>query len=433
MIDMRPFSFVLSLSSLLACVLGVAACTTERVTPARLAPDTAPLVLTAVDVAALPFWNGDDVNAARPALEKSCARILRANPDAAFGVDARFGRYADWQAPCADLMQARADNVGVDMRGFMVRWFNVYAAAARVDGPDKNDADNRLHDNGLFTGYYEASLNGSRTRHGAYQTPLRARPADLVMVDLGQFRDGLKGQRIAGRVVDGTLKPYETRAEIESETAALADDDARVIVWVDDPVDVFFLHIQGSGRVQLDDGSVMHVGYAGQNGHVYTAIGRELIARGALGKENVSMQTIRTWLEQNPDQAESLMNINQSYVYFTMLAGDGPLGGENVALTPMRSLAIDRSKIPYGVPLWLDAGGPGSDVVTPDGGDMVAPLRHLMVAQDTGGAIRGAVRGDVFFGFGADAEQRAGIMKSDGRYWLFIPKSIHVEQIKNDK
>lgn len=405
--NMRPFSLVLVLS------FALAACGTGPEEPPRFAPDDAPLVLRAADVSALPGWNDDDVAQVLPALQKSCARIAKAAPDKAFGVDARFGTMADWQAPC----QALAQTPPVDMRAFMMQWFNVYAAVAATDRGD--------HENGLFTGYYEASLNGSRTRHGPYQTPLRVRPADLVMVDLGQFRDSLKGQRIAGRVVDGNLKPFETRGQIEAQTPALQDDDATVLAWVDNPVDAFFLQIQGSGRVQMDDGSVLQVGYAAQNGHPYTAIGRELIKRGAMTKDEVSMQSIRAWLEAHPDQADDLMNVNASYVYFQLIEGEGPLGGENIALTAGRSLAIDRSKIPYGVPLWLDAGGPGSDVVS-DAATTIPPIRRLMMAQDTGGAIRGAVRGDVYFGYGDAAEHNAGLMKSDGRYWFFIPKSVTV-------
>ncbi|WP_435640679.1 murein transglycosylase A [Micavibrio aeruginosavorus] len=395
--NMRPFSLVLVLS------FALAACGTGPDEPSRFAPEDAKLVLRAADTSVLPGWNEDDVAQVLPALQKSCARILKAAPDKAFGADVRFGTMADWQMPCNALAQTPP----ADVRAFMNQWFNVYAASAEG------------HETGLFTGYYEASLNGSRTRHGSYQTPLRVRPTDLVMVDLGQFRDSLKGQRIAGRVVDGNLKPFESRDQIEAQTPTLKDDDATVLAWVDNPVDAFFLQIQGSGRVQMDDGSVLQVGYAAQNGHPYTAIGRELIKRGAMAKEEVSMQSIRAWLEAHPDQADELMNVNASYVYFQLIEGEGPLGGENIALTAGRSLAIDRSKIPYGVPLWLDAGGPGSDT------DKTVPsIRRLMMAQDTGGAIRGAVRGDVYFGFGDAAEHNAGLMKSDGRYWFFIPKSV---------
>ena len=243
-----------------------------------------------------------------------------------------------------------------------------------------------------------------------YKTPLYQRPDDLVMVQLGDFRDHLKGERIAGRVIDGNLKPYEPRAEI---VAGQWPHNEEVLVWVDDPVDAFFVQIQGSGVVQLDNGQAMRIGYAGQNGHVYYAIGRELIKRGELTKENVSMQSIRAWLENNPAQADEIMNTNASYVFFRKLDGEGPIGGEGIALTAGRSLAVDRSLLSYGLPVWTDIEAPYEGA---------APLRKLMVAQDTGGAIRGAVRGDVFWGYGDHAESVAGSMKSSGQYWILLPR-----------
>jgi membrane-bound lytic murein transglycosylase A len=269
---------------------------------------------------------------------------------------------------------------------------------------------------GLFTGYYESTLNGSRTKHGPYQHPLLARPDDLVMVDLGEFREELKGQRIAGRVIGGSLKPFESREQIVSGKLK----DAKPIVWLDDPHDAFFVQVQGSGVVHLDDGSTMRVGYAGQNGHVYYAIGRELVKRGIYSKEDVSMESITRWMRENPAKADELMNTNKSYVFFTEMpddgSGAGPQGGEGIKLTAQRSLAIDRSIIPYGFPVYLSA-----DVTDLSG----KPFKRLMMAQDTGGAIRGPVRGDVFWGAGAAAEGKAGPMKAQGRYWFLIPKSVN--------
>ena len=270
---------------------------------------------------------------------------------------------------------------------------------------------------GLFTGYYEASLNGSRTKSARYNIPLHKRPDDLVMVQLGDFREDLKGRRIAGRVRGGNLKPYESREEI---VAGDWPHDDEVLVWVDDPVDAFFVQIQGSGLVALNNGQTMRIGYAGQNGHPYYAIGRELIKRGQLTKDTVSMQSIRAWLAANPRQADEIMNTNASYVFFREIdAGKdsggpigGPIGGQGVALTKGRSLAIDRSLISYGLPIW-------TDIEHPSAGE--PPIQKLMVTQDTGGAIRGPVRGDVFWGYGKTAETLAGQMKSQGRYWVLIP------------
>lgn len=349
----------------------------------------------------LPGWGTDRYAEILPAIEKTCARIMKNDPAKPFGLLEEAGSYGDWQAVCTDLLNLpeRTDH---SIKAFFEQRFTPYQI---LSGDEAY---------GLFTGYYEASLKGSYTKSERYHVPLHKRPSDLVMVDLGLFREHLKGERIAGRIENGALRPYEARDAIVAGNWPYTDD-AHVLVWVDDSVDAFFLQIQGSGRILLDDGSFMRAGYAGQNGHPYYAIGRELIKMGHLTKETVSMQSIRAWLEAHPDQADSIMNTNKSYVFFEQIAGDGPLGGENVALTATRSLAIDRSLLPYGLPFWVD--------IEPPMENMPA-LQRLMMAQDTGGAIRGAVRGDVFWGYGEEAELLAGHMKSKGRYWVLLPKKI---------
>jgi membrane-bound lytic murein transglycosylase A len=371
---------------MVALALGLSGCGTVAMN------ENAGLALHPASFADLKGWNQDDVFPALLAFQKSCVRILKQSDDGkAFGPDPRFGTYSDWKQICRDPVT----------QGRPQAWFEKNFAVWQ------GVADNGAEE-GLFTGYYEAALKGSRTRHGPYQTPLRKRPADLVMVDLGQFRDSLKGQRIAGRVVDGDLKPYEDHRAIDQ--GLLPQDDTLPLVWVDDPVKAFFLQIQGSGQILLDDGTTMRVGYAGQNGHIYYAVGRELVKRGLMDKDDVSMQSIESWLNAHPDQAKEIMYTNPSYVFFQELAGDGPLGGENVPLTPERSLAVDRGKLAYGIPIWIDAPS--------------AAMQRLMVAQDTGGAIRGPVRGDIFFGYGEQAEARAGPLKAPGRWWLLLPKHI---------
>ncbi len=374
----------------------LAACTggQKQAPDVTTAPEKPPqLVLQETTFAALPNWGSDNFAGFADAFGKSCARILKGDPAKKMGALPQSGTYGDWQPACRSFV----NGAPTDLKTFFETRFTPYAVLA----------DNEP--NGLFTGYYEASLRGSRTKGGVYQTPLYKRPDDLVMVQLGDFRDEMKGQRIAGRVIDGNLKPYESREQIVNGQWPHND---QVLVWVDNPIDAFFVQIQGSGVVQMDDNSVMRIGYAGQNGHVYYAIGRELIARGVLTKENVSMQSIREWLTSNPSEADTLMNTNKSYVFFTQLTGEGPIGGEGVALTPMRSLAVDRSLMSYGLPLWVDIKGSNT---TP-------PINHMMVAQDTGGAITGPVRGDVFWGYGATAEAAAGTMKSQGQYWVLLPR-----------
>jgi membrane-bound lytic murein transglycosylase A len=363
------------------------------------------LVLKSASFSDVPGWNADAQDAALVAFARSCARILKQSPEKPFGPDSWAGTYGDWQSACRVLPNSEMATPE-DARTYFEEWFIPVAATA--DGNPE----------GLFTGYYEASLRGALKQEGLYQIPLRARPADLVMVNLGEFRDELRGTRIAGRVKDGYLKPYEDRADIED--GKLPKDMDVSLLWTDSAIDAFYLQIQGSGVVTLTDGSERRVGFDGQNGHVYSAIGKELIARGHLTKGNVSMQSIRSWLEANPVEGRDIMRTNKSYVFFRFTDNDvekngGPLGGEGISLTPERSLAVDRSLIPYGIPVFLDAENPNPDHPR---------LQQLMVAQDTGGAIRGPVRGDVFWGHGDAAEKAAGPMKSRGRYWFLLPKSL---------
>ena len=365
-------------------VLLLAACATQ--------PSNPPLALKEVSFKDLPGWGGDDLTQVLPALRLSCERILKQQPTAHFGPIEQSGSYGDWHSVCTDFL-ALQNTSRVALRVFFETRFQPYEALAG----SKQE--------GLFTGYYEASLRGSRVKSGVYRYPIYGRPDDLVMVDLGEFRPELKGQRIAGRVVTGQLKPYETRAAITAGNWPYKD---KALLWVDDPVDAFFVQVQGSGVVKMDDGQMVRIGYAGQNGWPDYAIGHELVKRGYLTQDNVSMQSIRAWLGQHPDEAAEIMNTNKSYVFFKELGQEGPMGGEGVPLTPGRSLAIDHSDIPYGVPMWVDIEAPA--------------MQRLMVAQDTGGAIIGPVRGDVFWGYGPEAEASAGSMKSQGRYWLLLPK-----------
>ena len=357
------------------------ACTPRPPPPPRL-------TLAPAGFADLAGWQQDDAGAALAAFARSCAALVKAPSGSTLGVG---GGIESWQAACAAL-PAGADAEAA--RGYFEHWFQPWQAG------NNGDSD------GLFTGYYEPELKGVREKEKGFATPLMKRPPDLVMVDLGRFRPAWRGERIAGRVVNGSLSPYESRAQIER---GALDRFHLPFLWVADPVDAFFLEIQGSGRIILPDGSMVRIGYDGQNGQPYVPIGRLLVERGALDKDDVSLQTIRAWIEAHPDAGKALMDENPSYVFFRELTGDGPLGSEGVVLTPGRSLAVDRRFVPLGVPVFLDAG---------DG------LRRLMVAQDTGGAIRGPVRGDVFWGAGAEAEARAGTMKARGRYYLLLPKGV---------
>lgn len=389
-------SRVLTLALVLMLGGALSGCATP---PAAKKEDVpAKLVLKPATFKDLPGWNADNQQQTLAALAASCARIARLDPTKpVFSAD--WAGTADrWQRAC-EAMPHITTSTPQQARTYFETWFTPVAATA--DGKAE----------GLFTGYYEASLRGSLTQGGPYQIPLRLRPDDLVMVNLGDFRDELKGQRIAGRVVTGNLKPYEDRAAIEDGKLPPAQD--KVLVWVDSAVDAFFLQIQGSGVITLPDGSAMRVGYDAQNGHPYYAIGKELVKRGHLQQGDVSMQSIRAWLEKNPVEGREVMRLNKSYVFFRKPDKDGAVGGEGLVLTAGRSLAVDRSLMPYGLPIWIDAEAPRPNDTR---------LSRLMVAQDTGGAIRGPVRGDFFWGFGSDAEDRAGLMKSKGSWWFLLPK-----------
>lgn len=352
----------------------------------------------------LPGWSEDPMAPALDAFRRSCARMAALPAAAPLGGTGFAGTAGDWRAACAAAQRVPAGNDAA-VRSYFETWFR--PLAARADGGEGD---------GLFTGYYEPLLDGSRTKSERYRVPLYGRPPDLVSVDLGTFREDLKGRRLAGRVEDGKLVPYADREAIEQ--GALAGRDLE-LVWVDDPVDAFFLQIQGSGRVRLAEGGEMRVGYAGENGHSYFAIGRELVRRGALTKEEVSMQSIRRWLEENPEEAPAVLATNASYVFFQEIEGEGPLGAEGIPITPGRSLAVDRKHWPLGVPLWLDAEAPAAQAGVRD-----RPLRRLVIAQDTGGAIRGPIRGDVFWGAGDEAAEIAGRMKHPGRLWVLVPREV---------
>jgi membrane-bound lytic murein transglycosylase A len=372
----------------------------------EILPSQDRLVLKPAAFQDLPGWRDDAVGEALPAFLRSCARIA-ALPDGApvsdKGGEASAGKAEDWRPVCAEAARLPPGDREAARRFFETR-FQPWAAR------------NNRNPLGLFTGYYEPLLHGSRRRHGRYTVPLYGRPPELVMVDLGRFRDDLRGKRIAGKVEKGSLVPFADRKEIDE--GALAGRKLE-IVWVDDPVDAFFLQVQGSGRVELAEGGEMRVGYAAQNGRPYTSIGKALIQSRALNPETVSLQTIRAWLEAHPDKIDDVLEKDASYVFFQEVKGEGPMGAEGVPLTPGRSMAVDLNYLPLGVPLWLSAGVPAPEAGQPD-----RKLHRLLIAQDTGGAIRGPVRGDLFWGFGPEAEALAGRMKHRGKLWVLLPRGV---------
>lgn len=364
-------------------------------------------------------WGRDGVGRALEAFQRSCATLLERDPGDRMVADRPvYGTVRDWQPACYRARDLKAS--GDTSRAAAERFFRTFFEPYRIAMGGRSE--------GLFTGYYEPQLQGSMQPTPRYSEPLHRPPDDLIRVRLGRFRSSMKNESIFGRVDGGELVPYYTRAEIEQ---GVLQGRELELLWVDDAVDKFFLQIQGSGRVVLRDSSLVRVGYAAENGRPYRAIGRDLIAMGAVSREEMSMQAIRTWLDENPSRAQSLMNRNRSYVFFELRrnldATEGPIGAQGVPLTAEHSLAVDPRYVPYGAPLWLITHRP---VVVPEvptdtiEGVPTRPFRHLMIAQDTGGAIRGAVRGDVFWGAGDRAATVAGRMKSPGTYAVLLPRTL---------
>ena len=263
----------------------------------------------------------------------------------------------------------------------------------------------------MITGYYEPKLHGNRSRTSRFRYPLYAAPDYLLQIDLGEAYPQLKDLRLRGRLQGKRVVPYYNRAEIDAGAGSFK---GRELFWVENAVELFFLQIQGSGRIELPDGKLVKVGYADQNGYPYVSIGKKLVEMGELKLEEASMQGIKVWAEQHPDRLGALLAQNPSYVFFRELPNglSAPLGALGVPLTGEYSLAVDARTIPLGAPVFLATTYPNDN----------APLNRLMLAQDTGGAIRGAVRADFFWGFGEQAAAQAGKMKQQGRMWVLFPK-----------
>lgn len=359
--------------------------------------------LVPVAFAELEGWASDDQAAALTAFRRSCERYPRQPQERGFGREAWAGKIGDWTRVCE--ASAGIEPGASAARAFFEAQFQPFAVL------------NRDEPQGLFTGYYEPVLEGARQPDERFRVPLHRRPPDLVSIDLGLFDPGLEGRRFAGRVEDGKLVPYPARGQIDQ---GALDGKGLELLWVDDRVAKFFLEIQGSGQIRLKEGGIARVGFADQNGRAYRAIGKDLVEMGAIPKDKVSLQTIRAWLVAHPAEAPGVMAKNPSYVFFRELKeldhASGPLGAQNVPLTPGRSLAVDRRFMPLGAPLWIETTAPPAV-----GGGRLA---RLVVAQDTGGAIRGPVRGDLFWGAGAEAEDAAGHMQSRGRYYILLPRSL---------
>ena len=366
------------LSIFILCVLMVSACTTRP-----------PGIGNPVDWSSLDSWESDNHGDAWAGFLKSCQKLS----------------HQQWQQVC-DLAEISGDLSDSEARKFFESHFEVRPVYAK-DGETM----------GLITGYYEPLLHGSWEQSEEYQFPLYGVPEDLLVVDLGAVYPQLKGMRLRGKLVGNKVVPYHDREQLDDDQELLQDAE---ILWVNNPVDLFFLHVQGSGLVELVDGSIAAVGFAEQNGHPYRSIGGVLIDMGELQKDEVTLFTIRDWLQSNPDRLNEVLSKNPSYVFFELrdARADGPIGALNVALTPRRSIAVDRNVIPLGAPVWLQTTLPNEEQ---------SPLNQLMLAQDTGGAIKGHVRADVFWGRGDEAEKMAGSMKQPGELFVLLPRGFLIK------
>ncbi|WP_246505119.1 murein transglycosylase A [Microvirga antarctica] len=354
--------------------------------------------LAPLSFADLAGWDGDDHAAAFATFRKSCAALAR-----------KTAPLRPALAPGLDLTRACRAALAETSQGsdaarlFFERHFRPMRVLPR-DGA------------GFLTGYYEPEFQGSRVADATYRVPLLDRPDDLVTVPQGGRLPGLDPTFQAGRRQGGGFVPYPDRAAIEEGALSAR---ARPVVFLREPGEAFIIHVQGSARIRLTDGTVMRVAYAGRNGHSYTSIGKLLVQRGVMDLETMTLARLMGWLAEHPAEARDLMRQNRSYIFFREAEGlalaEGPIGGAGLALTPGRSLAVDRTIWPYGLPIWLDG-------TLPHTLERTEPLRRLMVAQDTGSAIVGPVRGDYFVGSGKEAGDQAGLMRHPVGFVILQPR-----------
>ena len=340
----------------------------------------------------LPGWTEDDLRQSWPAMLATCQAL---------------GKRIEWQEVCR-----LASEVNPADEAMVRRYYESQFIPQQLRNLDGNLQ-------GMATGYYEPLLRGARSRNGPYQTALYRVPDDLLTIDMGVLYPELKNMRLRGRVAGAKVVPYFSRAELVSKNLLVGKE----FVWVDNPIDAFFLQVQGSGRVVLEPGGeIIRVAYADQNGHPYKSIGRYLVDRGELSIEQASMQGIKAWYLANPARQQELLNTNPSFVFFReekiLDPSKGPKGSLGVPLTPQRSIAVDPQFIPLGAPVFVSTTQPNSAI----------PLRRLVLAQDTGGAIRNPVRADFFWGFGDEAGELAGRMKQALFMWVLLPRSLALPQ-----
>lgn len=360
-------------------------------------PEIKDLELVPVSFSDLKNWNNDDLLQASRAFNDSCVKIsMEKNP---------YLSNAEIKIPTAAYQKI--------CRDFAAR--NIQTTAQFKEFLEQNFVPNLVFFNGneigKFTSYYESALNASYHKDEKYKYPIYGRPNDLIEFNLKDFDEALPSKRYVGRVNNQRLVPYYTRAEIEGGAG-----DAPVILWGDDPIDIYVMQIQGSAVADLDDGSKVRIGYADNNGHSFTGIGSILLSKGLIKPGEASMGKIKQWLKKNGRLALDNMAENKRYVFHRLSNAEGPIGAQGVPLRAGRSMAVDRHYVPLGSLIWLETTGPDKE-----------KIEKLVVAQDIGGAIKGAVRGDYFWGSGKDdVLDYAGRMNSEGRYFILLPKNLEL-------
>ena len=345
----------------------------------------------------LPGWDRAALASAIPILKRSCSSFLIRGLDYNLQPTSVGGTILDWKLACSKILTL-ARNEETNLRNILQEYFTPHAIL--TEGKDQ----------GKFTGYYQPSINGSLSKSQKHNTPLYEVPSDMIQIDNKKFNFPANLKGLKGKISENRLVPYDTRKQIEEDS--LFATRANILAWVNE-VDAHILHIQGSGHIILDNGRTLFVGYSNNNGHKFKGIGSILLNAGAISRNSSSMQNIAKWLKANPKLATFYMQQNPRFIFFQRLNQPGAIGSAGIVLEPKHSLAVDPNYIPFGVPLWLDVMDADQE-----------PLSRLVVALDSGAAIKGPIRGDFYWGLGAEAFANAGRLNSLGRYYLILPKSI---------
>lgn len=376
--------------------------------PSRMNDGSAKVALLPIAYQQLPGWHEDSMDNLLPTLLQSWQRIKASHMAGSVITDSWFSNFSeDWQPLLDQALALPADNAEKIREYFHNNFVPCRVIITQGNAP-------------LFTGYYEPIIEVASSMHDEYKHPIYSRPNELITIDdlsifLGEKQ--YKNKRIAGRVQKGKLVPYYTRTEIEQGILAGRNLE---IAWAKNPVDLFFLHVQGSGVLKFEDGSMVRIGYDGQNGHKYVSIGKVLSNQSAIPPEYITKQYIMGWMQAQPDSGMSLMQKNPAYVFFRLNYGDGPIGKHGAVLTPLRSVATDPIFISLGVPLWINA----------QTADKSFKLQRMVVAQDVGGVIKGPGRVDIFTGSGAGADELAGRLRANGETYILLPKTLLRKMIK---